>query len=505
VSSINGDGEAPRSSWQRPDAPLGTLIFREGLLSAEQLEDALGESVKRGKRLGQVLVERGLLEEAQVARILARQKGLDYVDLRETAVDPAAASLLSSETAWLTHAVPIAVVEGTPVVAVEDPGDEEALKTVAETLGTQPRFAVATRSEILRVLGTVSEGSGSAGATPPPVVAAPPVQPAPEPQPVVALQEPVGPAPQAVVAEASGLRVAAPPPEAPVDSSPQPLAEAFVNPTASVPPVEVAPQPVSVVEARPEPEPVPAAPAPAPEPPPAGEPAPVAAPMPAAPAEVSPAQPVAEPAPVEPAPPAEPAPVLQSAPAPVEPAQQLVTAPEPLTAEAAEPVAPAAETDTEPVPALEAPIAAATLPGPEAVPASPEEPSAAPSPSVVEVPTSAAPAAEPAPAQEPPQLEVVPPPAPESEPQPELEPAAEAPAAVQAAEPQPEPAVGEVRVVVRLADGGEIEVDAFSSLEEAKGAAKLLSRQIGTAAPGEWPHVGGRFVRPDLIISVDVV
>ena len=74
MSSVNGEGEAPRSSWQRPDAPLGTLIFREGLLSAEQLEDALGESVKRGKRLGQVLVERGLLEEAQVARILARQK-----------------------------------------------------------------------------------------------------------------------------------------------------------------------------------------------------------------------------------------------------------------------------------------------------------------------------------------------------------------------------------------------------------------------------------------------
>ena len=88
MSSVNGEGEAPRSSWQRPDAPLGTLIFREGLLSAEQLEDALGESVKRGKRLGQVLVERGLLEEAQVARILARQKGLDYVDLSQTAVDP---------------------------------------------------------------------------------------------------------------------------------------------------------------------------------------------------------------------------------------------------------------------------------------------------------------------------------------------------------------------------------------------------------------------------------
>ena len=60
-------------------------------------------------------------------------------------------------------------------------------------------------------------------------------------------------------------------------------------------------------------------------------------------------------------------------------------------------------------------------------------------------------------------------------------------------------------VVARLTDGAEIEVDTFASVEEARGAAKLLSRQIGAAAPGEWPHFGGRYVRPDLIVSVDLI
>ena len=48
---------------ERPDAPLGTLIFRAGLLPAETIENALEEGVKTGRRLGEILIERGLLKE----------------------------------------------------------------------------------------------------------------------------------------------------------------------------------------------------------------------------------------------------------------------------------------------------------------------------------------------------------------------------------------------------------------------------------------------------------
>ena len=156
LQAVNGDGGAPRTHWQRPDAPLGTLIFREGLLSAEQLEDSLGEAVKTGKRLGQVLVDKGLLQESQVARIIAKQKNLGFVDLAEREIDSDTARLLPHETAWLHHALPIAVEDDVLVVAVEDPTDEEALDTVRTALGREARFVVATRSEILRVLDELS-------------------------------------------------------------------------------------------------------------------------------------------------------------------------------------------------------------------------------------------------------------------------------------------------------------------------------------------------------------
>ena len=78
---------------ERPDAPLGTLIFRAGLLPAETIENALEEGVKTGRRLGEILVERGLLQEEDLTRLLAGQKGLPFVSLRAEPIDPEATRL----------------------------------------------------------------------------------------------------------------------------------------------------------------------------------------------------------------------------------------------------------------------------------------------------------------------------------------------------------------------------------------------------------------------------
>ncbi len=55
--------------------PLGTLIFRAGLLTEEQLEDALQAGVRSGKRLGEVLLESGLLDEHDLGRLARRPEG----------------------------------------------------------------------------------------------------------------------------------------------------------------------------------------------------------------------------------------------------------------------------------------------------------------------------------------------------------------------------------------------------------------------------------------------
>jgi Type II secretion system (T2SS), protein E, N-terminal domain len=144
---------------ERPDAPLGTLIFRAGLLPAETIENALEEGVKTGRRLGEILVERNLIKEEDLTRLLAGQKGLPYVSLRERAVEVDAARLLAEDQARLFTALPIGFEDGIPVVAVADPTNDVLNRNIREALGQEARFVVVARSELNDVISEVFSGA----------------------------------------------------------------------------------------------------------------------------------------------------------------------------------------------------------------------------------------------------------------------------------------------------------------------------------------------------------
>jgi hypothetical protein len=64
---------------------------------------------------------------------------------------------------------------------------------------------------------------------------------------------------------------------------------------------------------------------------------------------------------------------------------------------------------------------------------------------------------------------------------------------------------GGFRLVVRLQDGERVEIGDFKDFGTAMEAAQEVIEQFTTAAVGTWPFYAGRFIRPDLIVSVDVV
>ena len=64
---------------------------------------------------------------------------------------------------------------------------------------------------------------------------------------------------------------------------------------------------------------------------------------------------------------------------------------------------------------------------------------------------------------------------------------------------------GGFRLVVRLQDGERVEIGDFKDFGTAMEAAQEVIEQFTTAAAGTWPFYAGRFIRPDLIVSVDVV
>jgi type IV pilus assembly protein PilB len=104
------------------------------------------------KLLGERLVEEGLLDERNLARVVAYQHSLDLVDLRTTTPAPGATDLLDEETARRVVAIPLAVQDGTVVVAAAYP-TEVAKRALQAAMGRPVVLGVSGKSDILRAIG----------------------------------------------------------------------------------------------------------------------------------------------------------------------------------------------------------------------------------------------------------------------------------------------------------------------------------------------------------------
>src|SRR3979409_1739027 len=82
----------PFSTAEMRSYPLGTLVYRSGLLPLETVNRALAEAAESGRRLGEVRVEHGL-PERDLTRLLAAQHGQEFVDLTEYPIDPEVAHM----------------------------------------------------------------------------------------------------------------------------------------------------------------------------------------------------------------------------------------------------------------------------------------------------------------------------------------------------------------------------------------------------------------------------
>jgi hypothetical protein len=130
------------------DLPLGEVIARAGLVAANELYAALATARAAGRRLGDVLVEQGLLGERDLARMVAGQEGLEFVDLGKFDLDQPAVDLLSERSSRRHHAISFCSEGATTFVAVADPTDTEGLDAIVAEIPGGVRFVVATAAEI---------------------------------------------------------------------------------------------------------------------------------------------------------------------------------------------------------------------------------------------------------------------------------------------------------------------------------------------------------------------
>ena len=131
---------------------LGELLVQAGLLSGKQLEAALEQQRTSGEKLGRLLVQGGILTEDQMAEALADQKGLSYVRLTASTIDPSVAALIPLRVARRHAVVPIALCDDTLTLAMSDPLNIEAVDDVRVRTGYQVNVVVSTESEVLHAI-----------------------------------------------------------------------------------------------------------------------------------------------------------------------------------------------------------------------------------------------------------------------------------------------------------------------------------------------------------------
>ena len=144
TDSYQGD----TGSEGKPRLRLGELLLTKALINESQLAHALVESRETGEALGRVLVRHGAVYESELARVLAEQWAIPYVNLALVGVDRAALSLLPREVGLRYAAVPVRFVDNEVRVAFADPSDPEAVAAVQERLASPVQPAIAEYSDI---------------------------------------------------------------------------------------------------------------------------------------------------------------------------------------------------------------------------------------------------------------------------------------------------------------------------------------------------------------------
>jgi hypothetical protein len=127
---------------------LGTLLIERGFLDAERLDEALRIGADTGERLGEVVVRMGWASEDDLAKTLADQWKLRYVERSAISFDGDALSRMSREEATRLEALPMRVSEdGAVVVALAEPTDARFL-ALHELLGDRIDCVVVAKSAI---------------------------------------------------------------------------------------------------------------------------------------------------------------------------------------------------------------------------------------------------------------------------------------------------------------------------------------------------------------------
>jgi hypothetical protein len=122
---------------------LGRMLFERGLVTREELQRALERQQSSGERLGEALVGLGALSTRDLARVLADQLHMPFIDIQDCAPDTTLLGVLAPDVAQRLGALPVSRWGTKIVIAMADPNRPGAAEELRRSIDSEIVIAMA--------------------------------------------------------------------------------------------------------------------------------------------------------------------------------------------------------------------------------------------------------------------------------------------------------------------------------------------------------------------------
>jgi type IV pilus assembly protein PilB len=156
----------PVMDREQPQAPAGTqtrqrlgdILLERGLLTEERITEAIALQSRSNRRLGQIIIEKGWVSEQSMLEALGEQLGVPCIRLRTGIYDPDVVPLVSPRMAKRLQVLPLQKLRGTLFLATSDPQAIPVFDEIEQFTGYQIKPVIARHEEIQNAFADAFSG-----------------------------------------------------------------------------------------------------------------------------------------------------------------------------------------------------------------------------------------------------------------------------------------------------------------------------------------------------------
>jgi len=131
---------------------LGEYLIEQGIVSPEDLEEALEEQKRTGELLGQILVRKQFVRETQICEILSKLLGIEFLDLSGITIPQEVISLVPENIVRNYYVIPVKKQNNVLTLAMSNPKDTFAIDEVKSACGLIIKPVISPHSQILTLI-----------------------------------------------------------------------------------------------------------------------------------------------------------------------------------------------------------------------------------------------------------------------------------------------------------------------------------------------------------------